>query len=263
MNEERQLERDVTSSFAATAPPRAPHGLLDPIVTSVGRTRQHPRWLANLKEPPMRHASRVVVGSPTARVAAIGAATLFMAVLATGAIVAGAQSPAPAPPEEAAPQPPTEFTGTACWYGPEVAPDRAGTETTLEVGDEGVVLTRLRRGAWQNHNDVSMSDPRLQGIGYQTYESDAYAMPGSATGPIIDVQTLSIVNEDGAWVSTRYRATVDGSDTAIPAVDVFIGQGAYEGLIAIMETAGPCSGPGVILDGAPVPEPYIPEQPAP
>src|SRR5262245_13085271 len=32
-----------------------------------------------------------------------------------------------------APAPPTEFTGTWC-NGPEVAPDRVGTETTIEVG---------------------------------------------------------------------------------------------------------------------------------
>ncbi len=69
-------------------------------------------------------------------------------------------------------QPPVEFTGTWC-VGPEVAPDRAGTETTLEVGDERMTLRRYRLGAWRN--TVTMSDPRLQGDAYQTYENDRYA----------------------------------------------------------------------------------------
>ena len=84
--------------------------------------------------------------------------------------------------------------------------------------------------------------------------------------------TLSIVNEEGAWVSRRYRSTGTPAD-AVDTGDVFIGEGAYEGLIAFMsEDGAPVDRPegisaeyedctelrGVIIDGA-VAEPYLPE----
>ena len=259
MNDDRELEQNVASSFAAVAPSRAPDGLLDPVLTSVSRTRQRPRWLAILKEPPMRHASRVVVGSPTARVTALGAVTLLMALLASGALVAGAQSPSPPPPEDsAATQPPTEFTGVWC-IGPEVAPDEPRTSTSVEVGGEGVILTQDRHGAWRNA--VVMSDPRLQGDAYQTYEQDRYS-----SGRSLTASTSSIVNEDGAWVNAEYL-TSGGTGP-----HVFIGEGAYEGLVAIMtngagvrrpEEVDASFGPscneirGSIFDGAPVLVPYL------
>jgi hypothetical protein len=88
--------------------------------------------------------------------------------------------------------------------------------------------------------------------------------------------TMSIVNDDGAWVSRRYRST-GTLDEPTDTGNVFIGEGAYEGLIAIMprddaddvaievprpeeipEEFGPCSEVhGVIIDGA-LAVPYLP-----
>lgn len=188
-----------------------------------------------------------------ALVFAIGGA--FLIARPFGPEVAGV----PGAVADAAPEPPVEFTGTWC-IGPAVAPDRAGTETTVEVGDEGMSLTRNRGGAWRN--TVTMSDPRLQGDAYQTYEGDTYSLPGTATGPGVIASTLSIVNEDGAWVSATYRATdADGTEKG-DGPNFFIGEGAYEGLIAVMDSheVGECADvQGVIFDGAPVPEPYRPE----
>jgi hypothetical protein len=90
MNGDPVLERDLRTLFAATAPSRPPEHLLDDIVSTASGRRRRPRWLALIKEPPMRDASRVAVGSPTARLAAILAATLLLTVLAAGAVVAGA-----------------------------------------------------------------------------------------------------------------------------------------------------------------------------
>jgi hypothetical protein len=200
----------------------------------------------------------VVVASVMLSCAAPGATTQPSAAAPQPTRVVGAQD------EGAAPQPPAEFTGIWC-IGPEVAPDRAGTETTLEVGDGGLVLTRNRGGAWRNA--VAMSDPRLQGDAYQTYETDSYA-----DGPRVDSSTMSIVNEDGAWVARRYRTTgalAESTDTGT----VFIGEGAYDGLIAFMsDHRAPVQRPeevppeyegceavrGVIIDGA-VAESYRPE----
>ena len=52
-------------------------------------TRQRPRWLALIKESPMRYESRLAVGSPAARAAAILAATMLMALTLVAAGVAG------------------------------------------------------------------------------------------------------------------------------------------------------------------------------
>jgi hypothetical protein len=272
MNDPDAFERFVAARFAREGSgPAATDEAIRELVTKAGKAGQRPRLLAILKEPPMRHASRVVVGSPTARVTALLAAALLMALLATGALVVGAQSPSPAPPEgQAAPQPPVEFTGVWC-IGPAVAPDRNGKETTIELGDEGPILTRFRGGAWRNA--VVMSDPRLQGDAFQTYESDIYHERGVPTGPGLIAATLSIANDEGAWVTDGTGAMFpDGTEAR--SANVFVGQGAYDGLYAIMSEGGAavtrpesvssefgqCNEvEGVIFDGAPVPEAYLPD----
>ena len=69
MNTDPRLEQRVTAAFNKAASTREPDGLLDSVLSTVGRTRTRPRWLALIKEPPMRIHSRVAVGSPTARLA--------------------------------------------------------------------------------------------------------------------------------------------------------------------------------------------------
>ena len=98
MNDDSRQGRDVASFFAATAPPRGPDTLLDDVLLTTSRMRPRPRWFAILKEPPMRISTRVAVGSPTSRLAAIVALTLVLSVAATAGVLAGAallQSPTP------------------------------------------------------------------------------------------------------------------------------------------------------------------------
>ena len=62
------------------------------------RERRWPRWLALIKEPPMRISSRVAVGSPTFRLASLMAITLALIIALGAAVVAGASLlPSPAP----------------------------------------------------------------------------------------------------------------------------------------------------------------------
>jgi len=159
----------------------------------------------------------------------------------------------------AAPPPPVEFTGRIeC--GP---PVRQGTEETLDVGDEGMVVSRSRGGAWQQ--TVSMSDPRLEGAVYHTFEADEYRAAGAESGVMVWAATLRIVNETGAWENRGYGGTYsDSTPIGDNSPEVWIGEGAYEGLVAIVESTpieGTCDADvrGIIFDGAPVPEPYIPE----
>jgi hypothetical protein len=84
-------------------------------------------------------------GPPIARVAAIAAATMLVAIASAGALVVGAQSPSPAPPEDqAVDQTPAAVTGRII-CGPAVPAD---------------VPT------W--HQTATMSDPRLEGDHYHS-----------------------------------------------------------------------------------------------
>lgn len=171
-----------------------------------------------------------------------------------------APSPAPsvaAPSEEdTVPQAPVEFTGhIVC--GP---PVRAGSSESLGVGDEGMVLTRHRGGTWRQ--TVALSDPRLEGTAYHTFEGDEYRLAGAEAGPGIFAATHRIENEDGAWEGWAIGgAFADGTSIGNEGVEVWVGSGAYSGLIAIMEASqleNACGSDvrGIIFDGGPVPVPY-------
>jgi dipeptidyl aminopeptidase/acylaminoacyl peptidase len=90
MTDDLRLERTATEMLEAAAPSRAPAGLLADTLASVGRTRQRARWLAYLKEPPMRTPNGVGVGSPTFRLVSIALLTLALALGLTAAAVGAA-----------------------------------------------------------------------------------------------------------------------------------------------------------------------------
>jgi hypothetical protein len=171
--------------------------------------------------------------------------------------VVGASQEAPAE------QVPVEFTGTII-CGPPVSADRAGTEQILDVGDEGMVLTRSRGGAWKQ--TLAMSDPRLDGTVFHTYETDEYALPGGDGGPSVGALTHRIQNDAGAWESrVIFGSYREGSPIAsVDPPSVLIGEGGYDGLVAVMEVTAELENPcgvevrGIIFAGAPIPEPFIP-----
>lgn len=134
----------------------------------------------------------------------------------------------------------------------------------MDVGEDGMVLARERDGAWQQI--VEMSDPRLEGAVYQTWEADTYKANATADdGPQVTGYTRRITNDGGVWESRGQSGTfADGSSIGDPP-EVLVGSGGYEGLIAIYEvTAERDQGcvidvHGIIFEGAPVPEPYVVE----
>ena len=92
MNDPRILERFVADQFdRARDTAQATDSALDDITLETARTHQRPRWLALIKEPPMRTNSHLAVGSPTVRVAAVMVATLLLAMLTVGAGIAGSR----------------------------------------------------------------------------------------------------------------------------------------------------------------------------
>jgi parallel beta-helix repeat protein len=87
MSTDERFDQLLADLLDSGAPSRAPDRLVPETLRALGHAPRWPRWLAYLKEPPMRVSSRVAVGSPTARLTAIIAATLLLAIVATGAVV--------------------------------------------------------------------------------------------------------------------------------------------------------------------------------
>jgi len=90
MSDDRGLERVLRGVLRSATPTDAPDGLFDSIVSTSGRVRPRPRWLASLKERPMRLHSRVVAGSPALRTATTFALTAALMLAIAGAVAAGA-----------------------------------------------------------------------------------------------------------------------------------------------------------------------------
>jgi hypothetical protein len=248
MNPDVRVESLVERLLVESPRSRAPDQLRLDIASATSRRRQRPRWLAILKEPPMRYRSHVAFGSPTARVAALAAVTMLVAILGVAAIVA-AQSPAP-PADDAAPQMPSVFTG-------QLTCDRL-------VRVDGTVPT------WRQI--ATMSDPRIEGDHYHSRQTNTHVGRGP-DGP--QASTVSwgaqrVENEGGAWQGTMVTFTApdepSGTSSGTRETYVLTGEGGYEGLTAIYDIifkgGDGCvvDVQGVIFEGDLVPiEPFIPE----
>jgi hypothetical protein len=251
-----------------------PDHVLDAVLDQVPATRQRRAWRPTRRYAQMNAYAKVLIAAAAVLVVAVIGSSLLMTRGETGATdPSGAPQQATTPPsiapsaspddqEATAPQPPVEFTGRIeC--GPPVANDRRGTEETVDVGSDGMTVTRNRGGAWSQ--TVEMSDPRLNGSVYETFESDTYTLPEGDGGPSVFAHTRRIENGEGAWEIRDYGGSVYDEELPEGAVaGVYVGEGAYQGLIAVViETPFEGDGcgadvKGVIFDGAPVPEPYRP-----
>ena len=223
MNDERSFERFVADNVAGAAGSvRLPDDFYDDIHAFASRTRQRPEWLALIKEPPMRIDSTLGVGSPTARVAILVATTLLMALLGVGALVAGAQSPSPAPPEVVTL---SFFSGTQA----EAPGVRASSRTRR--ARSSVASTQARGTSW-GCQTVTTDDPRFSGETTYIWNTDAVNSPGGS-GEISAVRQR-IENEAGAWEGTLTELQV-GSEFHESA-GWLVGEGAYDGLAAYVMT---------------------------
>jgi hypothetical protein len=166
-------------------------------------------------------------------------------VLALGLLV-GSSLGVAAQEEAAAP---VEFTATWSW-GPDVRAE------TYEAGD-GVVMTR--GGAWRPGVLVEASDPRLQGSLSIAANSDQYL-----GGPEVWHYAFRIQNEEGAWQQLPTINVALGEDDLHTTTGVLVGEGAYDGLIAVFDNRSEGTVwdlHGYIIDGelTPAPEPYTGE----
>jgi len=92
MTERQAFERFVADNVSdATGGMPLPDSYYDEMYLQASQSGQLPRWLAVIKEPPMRVSSSLAVGSPTARFVAIMVATLLLAIMVAGAGIAGSR----------------------------------------------------------------------------------------------------------------------------------------------------------------------------
>jgi hypothetical protein len=153
---------------------------------------------------------------------------------------------------------PVEFT--ACVNpGPEV---QAGTEelSLVSLPDGEMTITQSRGHTWQSTvRDVS--DPRLDGTWYISFDSDQYTGPGAGPSPEFGTVTQRIEHEDGAWLGSGVILRF-GDGESLNGPLLLIGEGAYKGLtaVAIIDFgAAPCPNTrGHIIEGG-VPAPPVPQ----
>jgi parallel beta-helix repeat protein len=148
MNQRDGFDDLLLDVLAEDAPHAVPDRLVPETLRSLRDVRRRPRWLAYLKEPPMRVSSVVAAGSPTARLAALAAATVLLIVLATGAVVAGASYLAGQDPLVVDPADPSAY--------------QTISDAVSDAADGDTVL--VRPGTYAESVDIT-SDITLQGDG--------------------------------------------------------------------------------------------------
>ena len=267
-------DRSIARWLVAEAPDHAPERLLEASRAQVRSTAQRRSlWPVRRIQAMNSYAKLAIAAAAVLVVAVVGVnlgpglnTTSSQASPSSSPLASPTASPSVAPSEATAPQPPIEVTGTlSC--GP---PVRNPTQETLDVGEDGTVLTKDRGAAWQQ--TVTMTDPRLEGAIHHTYEADVYRAAGAAAdGPTVAAYTWRITNDGGTWESRGNMATFpDGSSIGDSSgfyapMRVFVGSGGYEGLVAILEVTEErnqgCIADvrGIIFEGAPVPEPFVAE----
>jgi hypothetical protein len=181
---------------------------------------------------------------------------LPIAVVVAGGLLATSAGRLAAQDEELPEQAPVEFT--ACVNpGPEVHP---GTNEQIKVAlaDGEMTIERGRDYTWQSSvSDVT--DPRLDGTWYNSINGDTYTLPGGEPGPVFDIWTHRIENDEGAWQGSLLEIDFADGDSFDGNL-VLIGEGAYDGLTAvtIINFGAACPNTrGYIIEGS-VPAPPVP-----
>ena len=170
-------------------------------------------------------------------------ATIAISLLAGAAIGVAAQE------EDTAAQEPVEFTAKWAWGG--------GVRSDATEFVDGVMKTR--GGAWRPGVLESASDPRLEGAITIAANSNQY--PGGAE---VWNYAFRIENDEGAWQQMPTINMAGGDDDLDVTTGVLVGEGEYEGLIAVFDnlSAGQTwTLHGYIIDGelTPAPEPFVTE----
>jgi len=115
---------------------------------------------------------------------------------------------------------------------------------------------------------VEASDPRLSGLYYFAANGNVQS-GGTPDYGAVESRSWRMENAGGAWTGTSVYVEVgngsaDGPPAMVAESGVFIGEGGYEGLIAVLDSDYPegNGGDAVILELSVPPIPEAPELPA-
>ena len=95
MSQQLSLEQMVAGWMADEATGGSPDQVVDLTLATTSRTRPLPRWLAVIRERPMRAQTRTVVGVPTRQLALVAALALIAAAVVVGVAAALVVRPEP------------------------------------------------------------------------------------------------------------------------------------------------------------------------
>lgn len=149
-----------------------------------------------------------------------------------GSIVAQSDSELLTPPSELS----GRFTCTSFWQ------DGTKTNTVLGPMGDGNLVRRETRGFVGRYTVDQMSDSRLDGTYSHYRDSDEYIGPAPLTPDHLWLVSnlLHIENEAGTWLGPAVDFYLPGTwdSAAEPRWErsVLAGEGAYEGLTALLET---------------------------
>lgn len=148
------------------------------------------------------------------------------------------------------PAPPVAFTAT---WG-------AGGQIRFGRIESADGVTHETGSAWRPTVVSEATDPRLRGTLSIAANSVDYSAAG---GPLIYSGAFRIENEDGAWQQLPTTSITFPGDDITTTVGTFVGEGGYDGLIAVFEhrTEDGWHLRGYIIEGQlpPEPEPVVTE----
>jgi len=227
---DRTLELLVTAWMAdEAAPSRAPEAVLEDTFKRTSRARPEPRWLAVLKEPPMRTQTGTAVGVP-ARGLVLAAIVAALVALAVGLALVGAQLL----------QPPRSI-GSDEWPMARGDAARAGHSQTGPVGHPVVEWTFKAGGAITKNISivgdsvfVSSDDGILRSLRLDTGQKRwQISLGGGVSGPSVVDGSIYVTDGNGivhavdaATGSQRWQSTtqvVGATSAAVGGSGVYIG----------------------------------------
>ena len=238
MSQQMSLERMVADWMVDETAGGLPEHVFDQIVTTTSRRRPLPRWLAVLREPPMRAQSQVAVGMPRRQLVLIGVALLLAAAIAIGVGAAILLRPQPS---------------TDVWPGFRGDASRAGLAVTGPVGNPVVRWTFPADGrGQQQHRGRRRPRPRPERRRAPPRARDrrrrgalAFAAAAPMKGPLADRRPRlgrrrgrhrprpALPDGTSVWDATAPLRRP--SDLAVPDGRLYVGTG--DGSVVAMDAA--------------------------
>lgn len=226
MNTPLSLERIVTAWMADEALDGAVDVLSDRIIDATAGKRPRPRWLALLRETPMTAQTRIVVGSPTRRLALV--ALLLISAAVGALVIAGALLLRPQPTADV-------------WQGFRGGSGHDGSAVSGPIGSPIARWTFAASASVRTNISISSGivvvpteDGALLGLGLVDGKQRWEFRPGtSLTGPAVDGTT--VFTTDGAGI--------------VHALDVTTGNPKWLSTLALTGASAPSIGDGKVFIG--------------